>query len=72
MKFKQLLPITTKLQSPFYLKKVFIAMDKKSTRKSFRCGYRAVAELQKLNLDPKKYYGAEVYDSRGTLIAEVE
>jgi hypothetical protein len=73
MKFIQKVHITTALRGPFILTKVPISLKEKISRKKFSCGYKAMAELQKLtNLDPKRYYGADVVDSRGLVVAEVE
>lgn len=72
MVFRQHKPITTELKGPFTLTKIPIALDRKCTRKKIACGYRAVSELQKLKLDPTKYYGAEVSDDNGTIVAELE
>lgn len=60
------------LASPFVLTKVPISLNRKSIRKKFTCGYRALAELSRLKLDPAKYYGADVADSNGVLVAELE
>lgn len=72
MTFKQLLPITTKLRGPFMLTKIPVSLAAKCTRKRFACGYKAVAELRSLKLNPAKYYGAEVSDDTGAIVAELE
>ena len=64
--------ITTALVSPFILTKVPIALSRKSIRSKFRCGYKALTELSTLKLDPTKYYGADVCDSNGVTVAELE
>lgn len=71
MTFTQILPITAALKAPFWLTKVPVGLSRKCSRKKISCGYRAVAELKALKLDPAKYYGADVADSRGTIVAEV-
>ena len=75
MTFKQLLPITTELKSPFVLTKVPISTflaRRKSVRKRFKCGYKAVAELKALKLNPAMWTGADVADANGRMVAELE
>lgn len=72
MTFKQLLPITTDLKSPFTLTVVPIAFRPKCKRTKFKCGYRALQSLKDLKLNPAKYYGADVCDAEGRTVAELE
>lgn len=72
VKLTQRRQITRDTPSPFTLTIVFKAMDKKSTRKRFRCGYKALQSLKDARLDPDKHYGADVCDARGEIIAERE
>jgi len=72
MTFKQHQQITDKLRGPFWLSKVPVSLKRKTVRKSFRCGYKAVEALRKLKLDRADWYGADVADSNGTVVAELE
>lgn len=65
----QKLPITTALRSPFVLSVTPVAMDKKTTRKKFKCGYAALQALKDVKLSDK-HYGACVYDAEGTVVAD--
>lgn len=72
MTFTQRQPITTALKGPFILTKVPSDLKRHSTRKRFACGYKALAALKSLKLDAARYYGADVCDSNGVLVAELE
>ena len=72
MQFKQLVSITTALKSPFTLTKVAISLAKPCTRKRFVCGYKAVEALRTMKLNPETFYGADVTDDNGVVVAELE
>lgn len=72
MTFTQHRQITTDLRGPFVLTKVPRALAEKQTRKTYRCGFTAVAALRNLKLDPKRYWGADVADANGVIVAELE
>ena len=69
MKVQQYGPYGT---GPFFLVKIPKSLSKKITRKKFGCPLKAIEALRGLSLDPDVYYGAEVINNDGQILAEVE
>lgn len=58
--------------APFHLFITFHDLRRKTQRKRFACGYKALAALHALKLDPAVHCGADVLDDNGAKLAEWE
>ena len=72
MTYTQKLPITTLLKSPYVVTIAPISSKTKCKRKTFKCGYAACQYLKDQKLDPIKFYGGDVADNTGKIVAELE
>ncbi|MFO0919673.1 MAG: hypothetical protein U0872_15350 [Planctomycetaceae bacterium] len=72
MRFTQHHEITKSMKKPFTLIVVPRSIEEKCRRTKFASGQQALQKLRAMKLDASRFYGAEIVDSNGLVIAELE